>query len=42
LFAENHEPFFNTIDPYRRFDAINCRSAISSFDHLIGDEEQSC
>jgi hypothetical protein len=27
LFAENHEPFFNSIDPKRRFAAQECRTA---------------
>jgi len=40
LFAENHEPFFNNIDPQRRFAAVKCRIAKGSFDHFVSDSEQ--
>jgi hypothetical protein len=31
LFAENHEPFFNTIDPERTSARISCYSSESRF-----------
>lgn len=37
LFAENHEPFFNSIGPERHFASANDRIAKGSLDYLVGD-----